>query len=637
MPLAICAGFHMSIRLKVALPFLILTVVVSVIGVYVVTRLVTGSLSERLTNQLLESGRVVLDNFVQQEGQHVQEAFRIVYTNGLADAVTEEDHQAALRIAEPAFGSGTIDNLILVSPQGKEVLQLLHDSGGNIIVVDKDTGASKSPIVTPFLQNQNPEDPPRRAMGNNLVNNELYYYTALPMSVDGEFKGVIIVGTSIKRLLPAFKQVALSDIIIYGGDGRAIATTFGLMGDDSLDTLSITQDQYRNIINTTEDIVTGVNIEVAGHPYIVGRAPLQIGNDRIAVFAVALPSDFVVQFGSDSRTTYVVIFTILMLLVVVIGYFVSRMIIVPLYSLVNTSQAIAGGDLTRRTGLKTKDEIGALASTFDEMTSRLQERTLQLEQTNEELKKIDKTKTNFIQISAHELRTPLTLIMGYSQMLEQDLKSNPEMQNLAHGILEGAERMTDVVDSMLDVSRIDSNALVLRKTNVSVEPIIRKVEKEFNTAFQERNIKFNTEGLEELPSVTADPDMLQKVFYHLVMNAIKYTPDGGNIKVSGRYVNGSEPPQLEISVCDTGVGVDPEMSELIFRKFHQTGEVLLHSSGKTKFKGGGPGLGLAIARGIVQAHGGRVWVESPGHDEEKFPGSRFVIALPAQNRKESES
>ena len=627
----------MSIRLKVALPFLILTVVVSVIGVYVVTRLVTGSLSERLTNQLLESGRVVLDNFVQQEGQHVQEAFRIVYTNGLADAVTEEDHQAALRIAEPAFGSGTIDNLILVSPQGKEVLQLLHDSGGNIIVVDKDTGASKSPIVTPFLQNQNPEDPPRRAMGNNLVNNELYYYTALPMSVDGEFKGVIIVGTSIKRLLPAFKQVALSDIIIYGGDGHAIATTFGLMGDDSLDTLSITQDQYRNIINTTEDIVTGVNIEVAGHPYIVGRAPLQIGNDRIAVFAVALPSDFVVQFGSDSRTTYVVIFTILMLLVVVIGYFVSRMIIVPLYSLVNTSQAIAGGDLNRRTGLKTKDEIGTLASTFDEMTSRLQERTLQLEQTNEELKKIDKTKTNFIQISAHELRTPLTLIMGYSQMLEQDLKSNPEMQNLAHGILEGAERMTDVVDSMLDVSRIDSNALVLRKTNVSVEPIIRKVEKEFNTAFQERNIKFNTEGLEELPSVTADPDMLQKVFYHLVMNAIKYTPDGGNIKVSGRYVNGSEPPQLEISVCDTGVGVDPEMSELIFRKFHQTGEVLLHSSGKTKFKGGGPGLGLAIARGIVQAHGGRVWVESPGHDEEKFPGSRFVVALPAQKRKESES
>lgn len=325
-----------------------------------------------------------------------------------------------------------------------------------------------------------------------------------------------------------------------------------------------------------------------------------------------------------------------MLVVIIIGYFVSRMIIVPLYSLVDTSQAIASGDLNRRTGLKTGDEIGTLASTFDEMTSRLQERTIELEEKNETLRKIDKTKTNFIQISAHELRTPLTLIMGYSQMLEQDLKSNPEMQSLARGILEGAERMTDVVDSMLDVSRIDSNSLVLRKYSTQVSPIVHEIQKEFEPAFKERNIDFQVEGIDALPSIVADPDMLKKVFYHLVMNAIKYTPDGGHVKVSGRYVNGAEPPQLEIAVCDTGIGVDPGMHELIFQKFHQTGEVLLHSSGKTKFKGGGPGLGLAIARGIVQAHGGRIWVESPGHDEERFPGSKFTISLPAQ-KKESQS
>lgn len=221
-------------------------------------------------------------------------------------------------------------------------------------------------------------------------------------------------------------------------------------------------------------------------------------------------------------------------------------------------------------------------------------------------------------------------------MLEQDLKKDPEMQKLAQGILEGAERMTDVVDSMLDVSRIDSNALVLRRTSVEMEPIIRGVRKEFESALKERDIQFNTKGLEDLPSITADPDMLKKVFYHLVMNAIKYTPDGGKVKVSGRYVNGSEPPQLEVTVSDTGIGVDQGMHELIFQKFHQTGEVLLHSSGKTKFKGGGPGLGLAIARGIVQAHGGRLWVESPGHDEEKLPGSKFIVSLPAQ-KKESGS
>lgn len=626
----------MSIRVKIALPFLLLTLVVSVIGVYVVTRLVTGSLTERLTNQLLEAGRVVSDRFIRQEEDHVEAALRIVYTVGLSEAVSTEDKESVLRIVEPAFGSGAVENMILVSSQGNEVLHLLRGEDGGIVIVEQDTGASNSPIVAPFFESRNPDDPPRRSLGSNLVNNELYYYTSLPVAVDGKFSGVIIVGTSIKTLLPEFKRISLADVVLYSPDGQALAATLGSEDEETLTQLEISQDEYQKIISTTEDLVTGVNVEVSGRLYTIGRAPLQIGKDRIAVFAVALPADFVVQFGADNRTTYTIIFSVLMLAVVVIGLLVARKIIAPLYSLVDTTQAITSGDLDRRTDVHTGDEIETLADRFDEMTVRLQERTIQLEEKNETLKKIDKTKTNFIQISAHELRTPLTLIMGYSQMLEQDLKKDPEMQKLAQGILEGAERMTDVVDSMLDVSRIDSNALVLRRTSVQMEPIMRGVQKEFASALEERNIHFNAKGLEGLPSITADPDMLKKVFYHLVMNAIKYTPDGGDVKVSGRYVNGSEPPQLEVTVSDTGIGVDQGMHELIFQKFHQTGEVLLHSSGKTKFKGGGPGLGLAIARGIVQAHGGRLWVESPGHDEEKLPGSKFIVSLPAQ-KKESGS
>ncbi|MBN8579881.1 MAG: HAMP domain-containing protein [Anaerolineae bacterium] len=624
----------MSIRLKVALPFVLLTVVVFVIGVFVVTRLVTGTLTERLTNQLLESGRVVSDSFVRQEGLHVNEALRIVYTTGFAEAVLNEDRETLLRLVEPALGGGTIENIILISPQGTEVLHLIRN-GTDIQRVELDTGAGQSPIVIPFLRSQNPQDPPRRALGGNLVNDELYYYTSLPISVDGEFDGVIIVGTSIRGLLPIFKQGALADIILYGSNGQALATTLGSADEETLATLDIPEDQYTEIISNKEQ-VTGANIEVAGRSYTIGYAPLQIGNDRLGVFSVALPSDFVVQFGADNRVTYAIVFTILMLIVIAIGFFVSRLIIVPLYSLVSTSQAIAGGDLNRRTGLRTGDEIGTLASTFDDMTSKLQERTIELEKTNETLKKIDKTKNNFIQISAHELRTPLTLIMGYSQMLEQDLKENPEMQKLAQGILEGSERMADVVDSMLDVSRIDNNALILRKTSITLAPIIRKVQRNFQSAFDERQIKFEVEGVEKLPAIAADPDMLHKVFYHLMMNAIKYTPDGGDVKIEGKFINGNEPPHLEVTVSDTGIGIDPNMKDLIFQKFHQTGEVLLHSSGKTKFKGGGPGLGLAIARGIVLAHGGTIKVESPGHDEVKFPGSKFIVSLPAPPKEPKE-
>ena len=109
------------------------------------------------------------------------------------------------------------------------------------------------------------------------------------------------------------------------------------------------------------------------------------------------------------------------------------------------------------------------------------------------------------------------------------------------------------------------------------------------------------------------------------------------IKIYGSCLNGDIPPCLEIVVADTGIGIKTGSTEVIFEKFNQTGEVLLHSSGKTKFKGGGPGLGLAIARGIVEAHGGRIWAESPGYSEETYPGSKFFVRLPVEENTEGDS
>jgi signal transduction histidine kinase len=626
----------MSIRLKVILPYLLLTVVVSVIGVYVVTRLVSNTTRERLTNQVLESGRVVSDSFVRQEVRHVEVGRIIAYTTGLAEALAAEDRETALNLVQPVSAGLRVENVILVSSKGMELVHLVMDEKGELQLVERDTGVAGSVIVAPFLEAKDPDAPPRRAMGMNLANNETYYYTSLPVSSNGKFSGVIVIGTSIRDILPFLKDTALADVIFYGGDGQAIGSTLGAGNPDTLELLSITEEEYRQLITTQEKVVKGNDIVVDGRAYRVARGPLQVGNDRVGVFAVALPMDFVVQAGAASRWTYVVLFSFVFVFVLGIGWVVTRLIIRPLYSLVNTSQAIAGGDLQQRTGIHSNDEIGKLANTFDEMTARLEERTRELERTNEILRNIDKTKTNFIQISAHELRTPLTLIMGYSQMLEQDAKDNPDLMVLAQGILDGSERMTAIVESMLDVSRIDSNTLFLRKTGLRFDLLIKKVNKGFEKAFEERNIEMNTSGLEELPMIPADPDLIQKVFYHIIMNAIKFTPDGGSITVSGRYLNGSEPPQVEIAVRDTGIGIDPALHHLVFEKFNQTGDVLLHSSGKTKFKGGGPGLGLAIARGIIQAHDGRIWVESPGYNEQTCPGSTFFVSLPAGKQSEVE-
>jgi signal transduction histidine kinase len=123
--------------------------------------------------------------------------------------------------------------------------------------------------------------------------------------------------------------------------------------------------------------------------------------------------------------------------------------------------------------------------------------------------------------------------------------------------------------------------------------------------------------------------MVHKALYHIIVNAIKYTPDGGTVFIRTKPVTmDKNSPAVEISIQDTGIGIGAEHQELIFEKFYQVGSVALHSSGKTAFKGGGPGLGLAIARGVARAHGGKLWVESEGHDEAKLPGSTFYFQLP---------
>jgi signal transduction histidine kinase len=250
---------------------------------------------------------------------------------------------------------------------------------------------------------------------------------------------------------------------------------------------------------------------------------------------------------------------------------------------------------------------------------------------------LDRTKSDFISVAAHELRTPLTVLRGYSKMLLNDasIKESSHRLELVKGIHTGAMRLQEIVTSMLDITKIDSRVLELYPEPLYLPSVIELAAQTFTEPLAERNQTLTIADMSDLPSIMADPDALQKVFYHLIVNAIKYTPDGGKITISGRCLNGEASlpsPSIEIVVSDTGIGIDPDAHELIFTKFYQTGELALHSTGKTVFKGAGPGLGLTIARGIVEAHHGKIWVESQGHDEETFPGSHFHVVLPLRQR-----
>lgn len=133
--------------------------------------------------------------------------------------------------------------------------------------------------------------------------------------------------------------------------------------------------------------------------------------------------------------------------------------------------------------------------------------------------------------------------------------------------------------------------------------------------------------------VQGDSKQLQSALSRIINNAVKYTPDGGRISITARLLQGKpldENPFIEIVIADTGVGIELEKQKLIFEKFGTAEDVALHSTSKTKFMGGGAGLGLTIAKGVIEAHEGRIWVESAGYDKENLPGSKFFILLPTQ-------
>lgn len=274
---------------------------------------------------------------------------------------------------------------------------------------------------------------------------------------------------------------------------------------------------------------------------------------------------------------------------------------------------------------------GRLRDADQQAIAELRRANVELTRALRQLERLDRTKSDFIQVSAHELRTPVAALLGYAQMMQDNptVQETPELMALVEGVVTGTKRLHRVFNGIRDVSRLMVGGLEIIRSPLSIPVIFEGIYLEFEQALEERNLALELAGVEDLPIFLGDPDLLYKAFYHLVNNGIKYTPDGGRITVTGRTVEVADLGRcIEVAVEDTGIGITPEDLDLVFGKFYRTGEVALHSSGTTKFKGGGPGLGLAIAQGVVLAHDGRIWAESPGCDEKACPGSRFVVQLP---------
>ncbi len=266
-----------------------------------------------------------------------------------------------------------------------------------------------------------------------------------------------------------------------------------------------------------------------------------------------------------------------------------------------------------------------------EMESRVAHISNELGKVQQKLQELDRSKSNFISVAAHELKTPLTLIEGYTSMMMDIVERSSKdeaMQTMLKGVDTGIHRLRHIIDDMIDVSLIDNNLLAINFQPVWVSHLIKLLRNELEETIAQRGQTLTIQEFEgNNTMIYGDSERLYQALHNVASNAIKYTPDQGTITLNGRLLPGF----VEITITDTGIGISPEHQSIVFEKFGQLGRADLHSSGKTKFKGGGPGLGLPITRGILEAHGGTIWVESEGYDEVKLPGSTFHILLPVRS------
>ena len=323
-------------------------------------------------------------------------------------------------------------------------------------------------------------------------------------------------------------------------------------------------------------------------------------------------------------------------------------IITPLKSLAGVANRIAEGDLTASVGATTRDEVGQLAGAFtfmiralnerdqaitrqvealtalnrrlEQLTAtleqRVKERTQELQDANERLRELDKLKSDFVSTVSHELRTPMTSIKGYvDNILDGLTGALTERQSYyLTRVKSNVERLTRMINELLDLSRIEAGKVELYVGNVRLRELITDIVEGFQAMAQEKGVVLRTHQPDELPAIRGDRDKLHQVLTNLIQNAIKFTPPGGEVQVESQMWDDG---YLRIGVMDTGCGIPSNELEKVFEKFYR-GES--DSANDPRW-----GLGLNIARSLIKLHGGQIWAEStPGQ------GSRFYFTVPIE-------
>jgi signal transduction histidine kinase len=254
------------------------------------------------------------------------------------------------------------------------------------------------------------------------------------------------------------------------------------------------------------------------------------------------------------------------------------------------------------------------------LVAEVSEKNRQLEHANAELLQANELKRAFIKVASHELRTPLTIVLGLSDLAQRVAEPGTTLQHWLERIYVGSQRLNERVDLMIKLLLADRFDRPLARKEVALAGLLQGAAADVATFTAERKQKLDVDILPDLGTLAVEPDKIRDSVFQLLINAVKFTPDGGTVRLSARRLPDGG---AEIQVTDTGVGMDAASLERVFDPFFTRFDVSKHSSGVFEFERRGLGLGLTVAKAFVEMHGGKVTARSKVNE-----GTTFTISLP---------
>lgn len=354
-----------GIRWKIVFPYAVLVFVLAAAGTYIATGLVQDSLDERFNNQLVQASRAASDAIVRQEDEHLSTARSVAFTQGVPQAVEARDSDRVLALVQGIAANSRTEQLAVLDASGRWItgLGLTDPQSSAYRVLNPDPNATQWAVVEAALESENGEKFAQIVQ----TSSRMMLITAAPIEDEAGTVGVVLVGTSLETTVNRIKAQALADVTLYDFNGLPLAST--IVQDAESADLAVSS---QLLVSTSRDTVVREHRNLWQRETDLLYGELRVRGALVGYYSVALPSDFIFDARNDARMQMTVLFTVGMLIVLVVGLLVAWSLTRRIQELVTSAERVTAGDLTTRTRVNSRDELGKLGDCVNRMTDRLE-------------------------------------------------------------------------------------------------------------------------------------------------------------------------------------------------------------------------------------------------------------------------